>query len=119
MRTLLVWLLLGLAPVTGVRLVCIERPPSRPVDTAVESAQHCDAFCPRPAASDDRVQSNLADMECLFVADGTLLMVVAGIAILPSAPAVPAELRSAAIPVESHIGYLGPLFGPQTRPPRA
>lgn len=117
MRTLLVWLLLGIAPFTGVRLVCIERPLSQRGNTRAETEPHCDTFCPRPARG-DRLRSSVANMECLFLADGTLLMVVADIAVLPAPPVVPFEPRPAAMHSEPHVGYLGPLLTPQPRPPR-
>ena len=117
MRTLLVWLLLGIAPFTGVRLVCIEQPLSQSGGIRVETEPHCDTFCPRPAR-DRSLRSTMADMECLFLSNGTLLMVVGDIAVLPASPVVSFDPRPAATHREPYAGYLGPLLGPQPRPPR-
>jgi hypothetical protein len=115
MRRLLIWSLLALAPFTGVRMVCVDRPvESKAVSAA---AGDCDEFCLRPTAR--APQDAHGDIDCVLLADGAVLMVVSGVAVLPAQPAISFIVE--ALPYELNVTdfYLSPTLSHDSPPPKA
>ncbi|MBA2305823.1 MAG: hypothetical protein H0W08_24765 [Acidobacteria bacterium] len=79
MHRFLIWSLLVFTPFTGVRMICVERPPQ---SVAADVAGDCDQFCLRPSAR--ATEGVHGDVDCALLADGAVFMVVSGVAVLPA-----------------------------------
>ena len=116
MRRLLIWPLLAFVPFTGVRMVCIDRPATAVTSTAVPGGD-CDQFCLRSSAASGSNPS--AIVECMLFAEGSLLVVVSGVAVLPVQTLVEFELAPRKYASEAPDYYLAPVLARHNPPPRA
>lgn len=115
MYKLLVWSLLAFVPLTGVRMVCLDRAAtatSRPYQGA-----DCDQFCLRSNAPGQDVRSET--LECMLIAECSLLAGVSSAAILPSQMSVTFDLPERKQALEVPEYYMAPLLANHTPPPRA
>jgi hypothetical protein len=115
MRRLLIWSLLALAPFTGVRMVCVDRPSQARVVS--ESSGDCDEFCLRPTT---RAPQDAHDaMDCVLLADGAVLMVVSGVAVLPAQSAIKFIVEARPYELTVVDFYLSATLSHHSPPPKA
>ena len=115
MYKLLIWSLLAFVPFTGVRMVCIDRPAAG-LPSAADQGNDCDQFCLRskaPAAYAPR-----ANVECMLFAEGSVLVVVSGVATLSAQAPIRFELRHPTYEIEVGDRYLSPVLPHHTPPPK-
>jgi hypothetical protein len=133
MNTLLVWALVVLAPLSGVRMICLDpdsldagRERAAAAVLAAEEA-HCQQTCalharhgqaqpPAPAAQ----PAPAPRPSCFFVADTTCeLAMSTGIAVVPQpASLVIARIATPIEPTLSPATYLAPVLSPPGPPPK-
>ena len=116
LRTRLIWLLLVFVPFTGLRMVCIERPPM-PAAPVADPDGDCDQFCLRSKAPEREVRS--ADVECILFAQCSLLMSVSTVAVMPVQTSIGFELARRSYTTEISHRYLAPILALSTPPPKA
>jgi hypothetical protein len=118
MRKLLICSLLALVPSTGVRMVCLDPLPGTTASQPGDAQAACDEFCLRRNAPGDKKATG-SNVGCLLLADGELLLMVSGIAVLPAVPTI--EFDSPAPPVEDEDRnlYLPPALAQHSPPPKS
>jgi hypothetical protein len=116
LRTILIWLLLVFAPFTGVRLVCIDHPPM-PAGPAADPDADCEQFCLRSKSPEREVRS--ADVECILVAQCSLLTGVSTVAVMPGQTPIGFERALQRCTTEISDRYLAPILTRSTPPPKA
>jgi hypothetical protein len=110
---LLIWTLLIVAPMTGVRVVCIDPPSAASATAHLDQSADCDEMCARP-------QKPARDgVYCALTADSCSLMLAATVAVIPTHSFV--TLCPEPTPFESSFAdlYLAPELARQSPPPRA
>jgi hypothetical protein len=114
-RRALACILLTLVPFTGIRVVCTDGTGTRPAALAEAPAADCDDFCLRRNAPAG-VPAALAD--CLLVADGSLLLVMSGVAVLPTPPAI--RIDRGVVPIDTPAAaiYRPPALARLSPPPK-
>lgn len=113
-------------------MVCVERPDADSAALAGDADVNCDQFCPRqmapgqneagqnaPGQDASRQDPQAADTDCLLFPDGSLLVLVSGVAVVPIPP--PIHFASATRPFELADDYLyfAPVLAQRTPPPKA
>lgn len=117
MRKLLICSLLAFMPLTGVRVVCVEGSGGARTASAVDGGDPCDEFCPRRTSPAEGVPAS--NVDCMLLADGVLLLVFSGTALVPVLPGVPFEPLSVALVQERQDFYLAPVLAHYSPPPWA
>jgi hypothetical protein len=112
-RSLLTWLLLVIVPLSGIRMVCIDRPLMAPSTAAGD----CDQFCLRANAPEREVGTT--DVDCVLFAQCSLLVGVSSVAVLPVQSSIAFELGPHSDTIEVTHRYLAPILSHRTPPPKA
>lgn len=116
MYKLLVCSLLAFVPFTGVRMVCIESA-ATPLTSPAAPGGDCDQFCLRSNAPERNVQSR--DVECILLAECSLLAAASTVAILPGQTPITFDLPERKHTLEVLGYYLVPILAHRTPPPKA
>ena len=112
---LLIWALLAIVPMTGLRMVCIDQPGGVAVPEArASAAAECDETCALP-----RKAARRSTPACMLLADSCSLILVGTVAVLPAQPAVRTipEIVRFEYPGRPH--YIAPDLAHQGPPPKA
>jgi len=112
-RTLIVWALLAVSPLSGVRIVCVIEPP--PADAALhpDEALGCQTICSRHPPASYRTRCALVeDPTCAFALASTT-------AVLPENPSLPFAANSEPLAHVRQATYLRPALDRASPPPKA
>lgn len=122
MRKLLIWSLLAFMPFTNVRLVCVERPVGASAASVADAQSDCDRFCLRrnaPVQGASVQGSSASTVDCVLLADGALLLVAGGVALVPALQTLPFEPATLPLERERQHFYRAPVLVHHSPPPRA
>ncbi|MPY90299.1 MAG: hypothetical protein GEU99_20540 [Luteitalea sp.] len=112
MQKRLIWVLLAFAPLIGVRIVCVEGPGAAPAALTEDASNDCHQICLRrngPPSGED----------CLLLADGSLLVLMSAVAVLPMHAPIRVRSETATFEVEVPDCYLAPVLDQHSPPPKA
>jgi hypothetical protein len=114
-RTLFLWTLVILMPLTSLRMICVDHSVRAAGRAAVFSPTECDEMCPRdgaPLPENDRPEN-----ECLLVAGGCSAVTTFLVALPAPALAIAPPLPTIYADVRPPLTYLGPVVRPFSPPP--
>jgi hypothetical protein len=111
-RALIVWTVLAISPLTGVRIVCVVDPPVNAASLQSDNALGCQTVCSRhpPAAYRSR---------CALVEDPTCTFALGfAAAVLPEQPAMPFTMTSEPVERVGRGAYSRPALDRASPPPK-
>lgn len=112
-RTLIVWTLLAISPLSGLRIVCVVEPPAADAALQSDDAIGCQTLCSlHPKASYRTRCAVVEDPACAFALGSTT-------AVLPEKPALPFAVTSELLEGVRHAAYTRPALDRASPPPKA
>ncbi|HXG54752.1 MAG TPA: hypothetical protein VNJ03_05180 [Vicinamibacterales bacterium] len=112
---LLIWALLAIVPMTGLRMVCLDQPGGVAVPEAGASAgAECDETCALPGKAARR-----STPACMLLAESCSLILVGTVAVLPAQPAVRTLPEIVRFEYPGQTCYSAPVLAHQGPPPKA
>ena len=111
---LLVCALLAIVPVTGLRMICVDRPVEAADDeTRPSDGADCDDTCARKPAKRSPAPT------CTLLADGCSVVLIAVVAVVPVHAPVVVRAQPSPFESRSQESYLPPSLAHLAPPPKA
>ena len=114
-RTLFLWMLVILVPVTNLRMICVDHAAGTDGRASASLPTECDEMCPRDDAP--RPDNDRSENGCLLVAGGCSALATFLMAVPAPALALAAPLSTIYADVRPTLTYLGPADRPFAPPP--
>lgn len=112
-RTLIVWALLAIAPLSGIRIVCVVDPHAAAASLQPDDPLACQTFCAKHPRASYRTRCALVeDPTCAFALGTTT-------AVLPDAPSLTFTVLSEPYERAPQIAYARPPLDRASPPPKA
>ena len=115
-RRILIWAVLLITPLTGVRIVCIDAPADLTTSAPrVSASQDCDEWCARPP----KPQPKRGNVSCALNADTCNQLLAATVAVVPAYSSPSVQLVPTTVASVDGPQYAAPVILPDSPPPKA